>query len=84
MCGRFYIPEDERVRMIRAILENTEYRDITVKAGDICPGDTAAVVACNKEMTPRPFAMEWGFRLSGGRRVFNVRSETGGPCSPTE
>lgn len=78
MCGRFYIPEDERVRMIRAILENTDYRDITVKAGDIRPGDTAAVVACNKEMTPRPFAMEWGFRLPGGRRVFNVRSETAG------
>ena len=75
MCGRFYIPEDERVRMIRAILENTEYRDITVKAGDICPGDTAAVVACNKEMTPRPFAMEWGFRLSGRMsRRYTARS----------
>lgn len=76
MCGRFYVPEDDKVGMLRAVLENLEHRNVMVKTGDVCPGDIAAVVACNRKMAPQPFAMEWGFKLPNGKRVFNARSET--------
>lgn len=78
MCGRFYVPEEDRVGVLRAILENLEHRNVKVKTGDVCPGDVAAVVACNRRLTPQPFAMEWGFKLPDGKRVFNARSETAG------
>lgn len=76
MCGRFYVPEDEDIRMIRAVLEQLELRNVKVKTGDVFPGDAAAVVASNRHCEPQPFAMEWGYRLSGGKRIINARSET--------
>ena len=76
MCGRFYVPEDAGIQMIRAIVERLEHRNVKVKTGDVFPGDMAAGVASNRQMQPQPFAMEWGYHLSDGKRIINARSET--------
>ena len=62
--------------MIRAIVERLEHRNVKVKTGDVFPGDMAAVVASNRQLQPQPFAMEWGYHLSDGKRLINARSET--------
>ena len=62
--------------MSRAIVEYLEHRNVKAKTGDVFPGDIAAVVASNRLMQPQPFAMEWGYRLSDGKRIINARSET--------
>ena len=56
MCGRFYVPEDDSVQMIRAVMEALEYRNISAKTGEVFPGDTAAVIASNRRLEPQPFA----------------------------
>lgn len=76
MCGRFFVPEDDSIEMIRSIVEYLEHRNVKAKTGDVFPGDIAAVVASNRLMQPQPFAMEWGYRLSDGKRIINARSET--------
>ena len=76
MCGRFYVPEDGSIQMIRAIVERLEHRNLKVKTGDVFPGDMAAVVASNRQLQPQPFAMEWGYHLADGKRIINARSET--------
>lgn len=76
MCGRFYVPEDASTQMICAIVEQLEHRNVKVKTGDVFPGDVAAVVASNRRLQPQPFAMEWGYHLSDGKRIINARSET--------
>ena len=52
MCGRFYVPEDASIQMIRAIVERLEHRNVKVKTGDVFPGDMAAVVASNRQLQP--------------------------------
>ena len=76
MCGRFYVPEDASIQMIRAIVERLEHRNVKVRTGDVFPGDMAAVVASNRRLEPQPFAMEWGYHLADGKRLINARSET--------
>ena len=76
MCGRFYVPEDGSIQMIRAIVERLEHRNVKVKTGDVFPGDMAAVVASNRQLQPQPFAMEWGYHLADGKQIINARSET--------
>lgn len=76
MCGRFYVPEDDSIQMIRAIVDHLEHRNVAVKTGEVFPGDMAAVIASNRRMEPQPFAMEWGYHLSDGKRIINARSET--------
>ena len=76
MCGRFYVPEDASIQMIRASVEGLEHRNVKVKTGDVFPGDMAAVVASNRQLQPQPFAMEWGYHLPDGKRIINARSET--------
>ena len=76
MCGRFYVPEDDSIEMIRAIVEYLEHRNVKAKTGDVFPGDIAAVVASNRHLGPQPFAMEWGYHLTDGKRIINARSET--------
>ena len=76
MCGRFYVPEDASIQMIRAIVERLEHRNVKVETGDVFPGDMAAVVASNRQLQPQPFAMEWGYHLPDGKRIINARSET--------
>ena len=62
--------------MIRSIVEYLEHRNVKAKTGDVFPGDIAAVVASNRQLQPQPFAMEWGYHLSDGKRIINARSET--------
>ena len=48
MCGRFYVPEDDSIQMIRVIVEQLEHRNVKVKTGDVFPGDIAAVILPNE------------------------------------
>lgn len=57
MCGRFFVPEDDSIQMIRAIVEYLEHRNVKAKTGDVFPGDIAAVVASNRH-----------FAFCGGQR----------------
>lgn len=52
MCGRFYIPEDVSVQMLRAILEQLEHRNVKVKTGEVTPGSVAAVIASGRKLEP--------------------------------
>ena len=76
MCGRFYVPEDSEIAMLRKVMENLEGRNVTVKTGEVSPGDVAAVIASNRELKPQPFGMLWGYHLPHGKLLFNARSET--------
>lgn len=76
MCGRFYVPEDDSVQIIRAVMEALEQRNVKAKTGEVFPGDIAAVIASNRRLEPQPFAMEWGYHLTDGKRIINARSET--------
>lgn len=76
MCGRFYVPEDSEITMLRKVMENLESRNVTVKTGEVSPGDVAAVIASNRELKPQPFGMLWGYHLPNGKLLFNARSET--------
>ena len=49
--------------------------EFRLKRGEICPGDSAAVLAPNRDRRTALFVMRWGFRLDK-RIVFNARSET--------
>ena len=76
MCGRFFVPEDSEIAMLRKVMENLESRNLTVKTGEVSPGDVAAVIASNRELKPQPFGMLWGYHLPTGKLLFNARSET--------
>ena len=76
MSGRFNFPKESQDRMLHSVLEDLEQRNIQVKTGDIFPGDVAAVIASNRKLEPQAFAMEWGYKMPDGKRVFNARSET--------
>lgn len=62
--------------MLHAVLEDLGRRNIQVKTGDVFPGDVAAVIANNRRLEPQEFAMEWGYKLPNGKRIFNARSES--------
>lgn len=76
MCGRFNFPKESQDRMLSSVLEDLQLRNIQVKTGDVFPGDVAAVIASNRKLEPQAFAMEWGYRMPDGKRIFNARSET--------
>lgn len=76
MCGRFNFPRESDSSMLRAVQCDLEQRNILVKTGDVFPGDMAAVIANNRKLEPQAFAMEWGYKLPDGKRIFNARSET--------
>lgn len=84
MCGRFYVPEDASIQMIRAIVERLEHRNVKVKTGDVFPGDMAAVVASNRQMQPQPFAMEWGYhsQTENGSSMPEVKLPRRKSCLP--
>lgn len=66
---------------LAALLSDLEKREqrrdpaFRIKQGEIFPGDTAAVLAPNRQLTPTAFAMTWGFRLDK-KLVFNARAES--------
>lgn len=76
MCGRYNFPKESQDTMLHSVLEDLEQRNIQVKTGDVFPGDVAAVIASNRKLEPQAFAMEWGYKMPDGKRIFNARSET--------
>lgn len=80
MCCRYYIAEDDRegeLADIIAGLQRYEGKQVRL-SGEIFPTDRVPVIANDRRLKPRPFAMEWGYRLSGGKLLINARSETAG------
>ena len=81
MCGRFYIPEDDGAEELLVLLNRAElarrarHPDFRLKRGEICPGDSAVILAPNRSRQTALFVMRWGFRLEK-RLVFNARSES--------
>lgn len=75
MCGRYWIdPDDGRIAQIIAdvLQKNPE----TKTSGEIFPGDSVPVICKSRSGSVKPFAMEWGFSLSDGRKIINARIET--------
>lgn len=64
------------MKRIRQMMKDLESRNIMVKKGEINPGDKALVIARDRKLEERAFAMNWGYHLSNGKLVFNTRSET--------
>ena len=50
--------------------------DLAKTSSEISPSDCVPVVANNKNLIPSPFAMQWGYTLSDGKKIINARSET--------
>lgn len=75
MCGRYWIDPDERIQRIIADMQR---RDGVKTEGEIFPGDRVPVLCRSRAGNVRPFGMEWGWSLAGGKRLINARSETAG------
>ena len=77
MCGRFYIPdEDSNEELQRIINHLNRVKSTSVKTGEVCPTDVAAVIANSKAMNPTPFAMKWGYTMDNRAPIINARSES--------
>lgn len=76
MCCKFYVPQKSEIVMLREVMENLKSRNVSVKTGEVGPGDIVAVIASNRKLQPLPFGMYWGYHLSNGKLLFNARSET--------
>ena len=48
----------------------------TLKPAGNLPSDTVPVVANNRQLKARPFAMRWGYSFPDGHPIINARSET--------
>lgn len=81
MCGRFFIPDEEGPEELLALLNRAErarrvrHPDFQLKRGEICPGDSAVVLAPNRNRQTALFIMRWGFQMNR-RLIFNARCET--------
>jgi len=79
MCGRYYIPEDDAAAELQLIIDQINRKmpaGTLLKRGEVCPTDIAPVLANNRSMNIKPFAMKWGYTLSNGKLLINTRSET--------
>ena len=83
MCGRYYIEDEdvqeELLKMIEEVQRRTKASEkgaVLKTHGEIFPTDTVPVIANNRELRPVPFAMQWGYTMSDGKRIINARSET--------
>lgn len=71
MCGRFYV-DDEMMEEIGRICRRIDGK--LPKAGDVHPSEPALILRAEKEgLAGAPFL--WGYQ-SGGKLIFNARSET--------
>lgn len=81
MCGRYSFDDKRDIFEVRSILEDIASRfgeDAagSVKTGEVCPGDTAAVIAETKA-APQACVMPWGFpKVQSKQLIINARSET--------
>ncbi len=78
MCGRYWIEPESDEELLRIIDRMQRLDpDLPVKTeGEIFPGDGVPALCLSRAGNVRPFAMAWGYRLPGGKLVFNARSET--------
>ena len=82
MCGRYtiWLNGEEDAEELRELMNELQRKApdaaAAIKLGEIAPGDLAPVIAPNRLRVPAAFAMRWGYRLPGGKLVFNARSET--------
>ena len=74
MCGRYEIGPTPKIKEILEDLRNRK-RSYEFKNGEIFPGDTAPVIALNKDFKPEVYLMKWGYGLNESL-IFNARSET--------
>ena len=80
MCGRYYVPDEDSAADLREIIEQINRRanaGPVVKTGPRSRRPTWR--RCWRTIAiwlRRPFAMRWGYRLGGGKLLFNARSET--------
>ena len=75
MCGRYWIDPEENAEM-QKIIAGLNRRDEVKTGGEIFPGDSVPVLCRSRAGNVRPFGMEWGYRMAGGKRLINARSET--------
>ena len=78
MCGRYYIEPDVDDIRFREALDALNRKNLTVPVkteGEIFPSDRVPVIAPDRSLRVSAFAMTWGYRLRGGKRVINARSE---------
>lgn len=78
MCGRYYIELDEQdIETLVNISKAIAAEEKAKAYGEICPSDTAYVIACNRNMQQRLFPMKWGFpREDKKLLMINARSES--------
>lgn len=72
MCGRYDFSGLKHLSLIQAVGS----LPANVKHGEICPGDTAAVLSRSRKLEASVFAMRWGYLVPDGKLLFNARSET--------
>ena len=69
MCVRFELYNTPKiVKFLKGVKYTLD------KPKDIRPGDSAPVIAMDKNLKPRVFVMKWGYNLNG-KLVFNSRNE---------
>lgn len=68
MCGRYWIDveEDDTYTSVQGIKTS----------GEVLPGDTVPVICFSRGGNIKPFAMQWGWTMSDGKKLINARSET--------
>lgn len=86
MCGRFYVPEKD-LDDFAGLVSQIE-KHLLKKAGEMYPGDFAAVITPNinyanheetgilKDINANVHAIKWGFPTQKGKPIINARSET--------
>ena len=85
MCGRYYTELSPELRpFIEAAGQSAMAEMIEKKLGktmktegEIFPGDSATVIALNKNGEKKSFAMVWGFSMNNSKQlIINARSES--------
>ena len=78
MCSRYWIAADDdgELAKIIAALNRKGAPENVKTSGEIFPSDTVPVVANNRQLKARPFAMRWGYSFPDGHPIINARSET--------
>lgn len=75
MCGRYQLEPEDNPELAQIIAE-MQHEPRLKTCGEIFPGDLVPVLCRSRAGRVRPFAMEWGYHSSDGRRIINARSET--------
>ena len=84
MCGRYYTDMSPELRPIieeaaQSPLSSVISHKLAKKMkaeGEVCPGDSAAVIALNRNGEKKSFPMVWGYSAGKSRLIINARVET--------